>query len=210
MARIAPILAILIVGAVVGPQPASACVSFGPPVVGPITAGYAPVGAYAGHWGVDFDTEVDTPIQAAESGTVTWAGPVVDNLSVTIHHGGGLRSSYSYLSAVLVNVGDRVTRGTVIGLGGDDHLHFSVRIGSAYIDPMSVLTCVQGAVSSGLRLVPVSYPPAGATRHSGRHVRSSPHRPSSRGRDRLSPTRPRRSAVHPGGGPLAEVRPSCL
>lgn len=158
------------------PWPASACVAFGYPVDGPITAGFSPDGEYAGHWGVDFDTDVGTPIHAAESGTVTWAGLVVENLTVTIHHGGGLRSSYSYLSDVHVEAGQWVPRGAVVGSGSDDHLHFSVRIGSRYIDPLNVLTCVQGDISPGLRLVPVSYPAARATWHSRRYVRSAPSR----------------------------------
>ena len=76
-----------------------------PPVTGEIIRGFAPAGRYAGHWGIDYATPFGSPVAAPYSGLVTFAGSVAGRLSVTIEHGGGLRSSLSYLSTVTVTRG---------------------------------------------------------------------------------------------------------
>ncbi len=73
------------------------CAALRPPVDGVIVRGFAPVGRFGGHWGVDFKADPGTPVTAAGGGVVTFAGSVAGRLSVTIAHGGGLRTSYSYL-----------------------------------------------------------------------------------------------------------------
>ena len=73
---------------------------------------FAPQGPYAGHWGVDLQAEAGTPVVAVAAGVVTFAGPVAGRLSVTVHHGGGVRTSYSYLSAVTVAAGQAVAAGS--------------------------------------------------------------------------------------------------
>jgi murein DD-endopeptidase MepM/ murein hydrolase activator NlpD len=100
---------------------------------------FDPVGSYGGHWGVDLAVPTGTPVRPIASGVVTFSGEVAGRASVTVHHGGGLRSSYSYLTDRLVGVGQRVAPPTVIGTSGVDHgipaLHLSVRVGRTYVDP---------------------------------------------------------------------------
>jgi len=118
------------------------------PVAGRVVGPYAPTGAYSGHWGLDLAAGFGTPVRAGGEGVVTFAGSVAGMLSVTIDHGGGLRSSVSFLSVVLVEVGAQVEAGTVVGKSGWAHsgamLHFSVRVNGEYTDPFPYLVCAAG------------------------------------------------------------------
>ncbi len=133
----------------------TSCGLLAAPVDGPVVRAFAPQGRFGGHWGVDLTVAVGTPVAAADDGVVTFAGDVAGVASVTVNHGGGLRTSYSYLSAVDVTMGDSVLRGGLIGHSGVDHglavLHFSVRVGDRYVDPVLLLGCV--SPGAGLRLV---------------------------------------------------------
>ncbi|MEE8497295.1 MAG: M23 family metallopeptidase [Acidimicrobiia bacterium] len=125
-----------------------------PPVPGAVVRPFAPDGAYGGHWGVDLAADKGSVVRAADFGVVTFAGPVAGRLSVTIHHGGGVRTSYSYLSNVVVSVGSHVALGDIVGTSGTDHgrpvVHYSLRIGSIYRAP-PILSCVL-VPADGLRL----------------------------------------------------------
>lgn len=120
----------------------SASCLFSPPVDGPIVRGFAPQGAYGGHWGIDLAVPIGTPVRAIASGVVSFSGEVAGRASVTVDHGGGLRSSYSYLTARSVSQGQRISSGMVVGESGIDHgipaLHLSLRLGSVYVDPARV------------------------------------------------------------------------
>jgi len=122
---------------------------------GPVARPFAPVGRYAGHWGIDYAMETGSVVTAVSNGVVTFAGPVAGMRSVTIDHGGGVRTSYSYLESIGVSIGDRVRRGHVLGTSGTDHglsaLHFSVRVHGSYVDPSFMFSCNRGTV----RLSPV-------------------------------------------------------
>ncbi len=182
------------------------------PVPGPMVSPYGPEGRYAGHHGADFASPGESPVFAAGHGTVTFAGSVAGMLTITIDHGGGLRSSVSYLSAVAVVAGDRIGMGAVIGRSGLAHeraaVHFSVRIGDAYTDPMPFLLCRAGG-EERLYLLP---PPPGSyarfrvKRPDGRDFRSTPHRPSAGRRSRLPPARRRSSPLHSRRFALAKGR----
>ena len=135
----------------------TSCPHLEEPVPGTIVRGFAPIGRYAGHWGVDFESEPGSSVAAAEAGTVTFAGEVAGIFSVTVHHGGGLRTSYSYLSEVGVVAGQQVARGDAVGTSGVDHgiaaVHFSVRIGDVYQDPENWFECFRSPAPA-LSLVP--------------------------------------------------------
>lgn len=137
----------------------TSCVGLEPPSDGAITGAFAPGPGYSGHWGVDYLVGSDGSVKAAAGGRVTFSGRVVGNLVVTVDHGGGLKTSYSYLDRSLVARGQLVKRGMVVGRASDDSLHgglhFSVRIGGTYIDPETVVGCRPRSPSAGLRLVPV-------------------------------------------------------
>jgi pimeloyl-ACP methyl ester carboxylesterase len=116
-----------------------------PPVGGVVVRPFvAPIAEYAaGHRGVDFTATSGTAVRAANDGTVSFAGTVAGALHVVVAHEGGIRTSYSFLASVDVDVGQQVVRSQVVGRAGgsgEGHgagiLHFGVRIGDRYVDPM--------------------------------------------------------------------------
>jgi murein DD-endopeptidase MepM/ murein hydrolase activator NlpD len=118
------------------------------PVVGPVIRGFdPPEDPYgSGHRGIDIAAALSTPIRAPEAGVVSFAGKVGGALYVTIDHGGGLQSTYSWLSAIAVRKGDVVARGATIGATGPGHpntspphLHLGVRLDGSYVDPLAFL-----------------------------------------------------------------------
>ncbi|NND84840.1 MAG: peptidoglycan DD-metalloendopeptidase family protein [Acidimicrobiia bacterium] len=139
------------------PTVAPVCVGFVPPVEGAIVEAFAPEGTYAGHWGIDFDVPPGTMAGAAAPGVVAFAGEVVGVRSVTVDHGGGVRSTVSWLGEVAVGSGETVEIGQPLGRFGGGHeggLHFSVRVDGAYVDPGPLLGCIGGGYSDALALVP--------------------------------------------------------
>ena len=134
------------------------CVGLSAPIDGSVTRSFGPIGRYGGHWGIDYETmAVGAHVVSAASGTVTFAGVVVGNRAVTVDHGGGLKTSYSYLGEALVDRGDWVRRGDRIGVGAvpRDHatVHFSVRVHESYVDPEPLVGCVRRPPSAGLSLI---------------------------------------------------------
>jgi murein DD-endopeptidase MepM/ murein hydrolase activator NlpD len=99
------------------------------------------------HAGIDLVAARGTPVAAAGSGRVVWAGfrPGGWGLLVTIAHRDGVRSMYAHLSRVDVKLGQRVATGERIGLVGGTgdatgpHLHFELRVRSAAVDPLTAL-----------------------------------------------------------------------
>ncbi|MGH8928366.1 MAG: murein hydrolase activator EnvC family protein, partial [Acidimicrobiia bacterium] len=118
------------------------------PVAGDVVEPYGPVGRFGGHWGIVLAAQIGTPVRAAGSGRVSFAGSVAGMLSVTIDHGGGLRSSVSYLSTITVGQGNAVVAGATLGFSGRAHgreaLHLSVRVDGRYTDPHPYLLCGAG------------------------------------------------------------------
>jgi murein DD-endopeptidase MepM/ murein hydrolase activator NlpD len=96
------------------------------------------------HAGVDFPAPLGTPVYAARSGRVTWAGWHNGGfgLAVTVSHGRGERTIYAHLSRIDVRVGVWVGQGVRVGLVGASghatgpHLHFEVRVRGAAVDPL--------------------------------------------------------------------------
>lgn len=125
---------------------------FRPPVDAPVTDPFrSPENPYGpGNRGVEYDTEPGDVVRAAASGTVVFAGAVAGTLHVTLDHGGGLLSSYSYLQRISVRVGTSVARGAVIGIAGE-RLHFGVRLQGGYTDPDTFI----GVRRVRVRLVPL-------------------------------------------------------
>jgi len=103
-------------------------------------------GQQAMHEGIDFITDVGTPVVAAAGGVVQFAGfhPQYGNM-VDIDHGNDLVTRYAHLSKVLVKEGDLVQRGRRIGDSGSTgrstgpHLHFEVRYRGVAQNPMKFL-----------------------------------------------------------------------
>nr|WP_246248010.1 M23 family metallopeptidase [Micromonospora maritima] len=101
------------------------------------------------HAGIDFAMPAGTPIRAAAAGTVVKAGDVGDGYgnSVFVDHHNGYLTHYAHQSRLLVDVGDKVKAGQVIGYEGatgdatGPHLHFEVHQGAMWnqIDPAPFL-----------------------------------------------------------------------
>jgi hypothetical protein len=136
------LLVVVIVGAG-GPPPARAespPVAYLEPVDAPVVDPFrAPSGPYgAGNRGLEYATVPFAPVHAAASGTVLFAGAVAGTLHVTVLHGDGLRTSYSFLAAVVVGPGATVQQGQVLGLSGE-RLHVGVRDpDGTYLDPAAL------------------------------------------------------------------------
>jgi murein DD-endopeptidase MepM/ murein hydrolase activator NlpD len=138
------LLALLAVVAVTtAPAASSAAIDLIQPIPGPISRHFEPPPTpySAGHRGIDFRAQVGTPVVAAAAGTVSFAGQVGGSLFVSIDHPGGLKTTYSFLSAVLVKKGQTVAQGQQIARSGpgaageDPNLHFGLRSGTDYLDP---------------------------------------------------------------------------
>lgn len=71
-----------------------------------------------GHRGVDLAAAPGTPIRASAAGTVRFAGTVAGTPTVSVDHGGGLRTTYEPVIAQ-VRTGDQVSRGTILGVLAD-------------------------------------------------------------------------------------------
>ena len=125
---------------------------FRPPVDAPVSDPFRPPdGPYgAGNRGIEYDTRPGEVVRAAATGTVSFAGAVAGSLFVTLDHGGGVLSTYSYLERISVRRGADVAAGQVVGLAGE-FLHFSVRVDGDYVDPAAFI----GVRRVRVRLVPL-------------------------------------------------------
>ncbi|MGZ6545052.1 MAG: murein hydrolase activator EnvC family protein [Actinomycetota bacterium] len=128
--------------------PARATGSWTWPVVGPVVRGFDPPDSPygSGHRGIDIAAPVGTLVRAPAEGVVSFAGNVGGHLFVTIDHGGGLLSTSSFLSSLLVHKGDLVAQGQGVALSGAGHVgdtapsvHLGVRLNGLYVDPLDYL-----------------------------------------------------------------------
>jgi murein DD-endopeptidase MepM/ murein hydrolase activator NlpD len=95
------------------------------------------------HMGLDMAVPTGTPIRAPAPGIVSFAktGLVLTGGTVLIDHGFGLDSSFLHMSRVVVEVGDRVERGDVIGAAGatgrasGPHVHWGFNWFDVRLDP---------------------------------------------------------------------------
>lgn len=102
--------------------------------------------ARAPHSGVDLRASTGTRIHAANAGRVVLAKDLFfSGNAVFLDHGLGVYSVYLHLSEILVEAGQTVERGEVLGLAGatgrvtGPHLHWGVRVLDARVDPFSLI-----------------------------------------------------------------------
>lgn len=112
------------------------------PVVRAFEAPSSPFGP--GHRGVDLSAAAGSPVLAAGDGVVVYAGAVAARTLVSLEHRGGLRTTYEPI-APAVSAGRQVRRGDVIGHLQEGHcaspcLHWGVRRGTEYLDPLRLVT----------------------------------------------------------------------
>jgi murein DD-endopeptidase MepM/ murein hydrolase activator NlpD len=106
----------------------------------------------APHSGADFVSPSGTPVRAPASGRVVLAQDLYfSGRTVILDHGLGVFSQLLHLSRIDVAVGQTVRAGTVVGLVGatgrvtGPHLHWSLRVGGARVDPLSALALLEDA-----------------------------------------------------------------
>ena len=96
------------------------------------------------HGGIDFKSNYAEPVLATSNGKVTWAGPhgPYGNL-VEIFHDSGVSTRYGHLKSVNVSLGQKISRGDLIGWMGSTgrstgpHLHYETRVNGRVIDPQN-------------------------------------------------------------------------
>jgi murein DD-endopeptidase MepM/ murein hydrolase activator NlpD len=98
------------------------------------------------HGGTDFLSPTGTPIKAPAPGRVVLAKDLYyTGGTVVIDHGLGIISLFAHLSATTARAGDALRAGTVVGQVGATgrvtgaHLHWTVRVNGARVDPLSLL-----------------------------------------------------------------------
>jgi murein DD-endopeptidase MepM/ murein hydrolase activator NlpD len=105
------------------------------------------MGTASFHSAIDIAAPTGTPITAARSGTVVYAGwsnRGYGNL-VKIQHSGGDETWYAHQSEIWVGVGQAINQGETIGLVGSTglstgpHLHFELHEGGNAVDPLAYL-----------------------------------------------------------------------
>ena len=99
------------------------------------------------HYGIDIAAKKGTKIKSSGSGVVTMAE---DDLyytggTIIMDHGHGISTIYSHLEHIMVNVGDEIKQGDIIGTVGSTgrstgpHLDFRINWFQTRLDPMSIL-----------------------------------------------------------------------
>jgi murein DD-endopeptidase MepM/ murein hydrolase activator NlpD len=116
------------------------------PLAGAAGDGFGPRGVRF-HAGIDIPAASGTSVAAAGDGIVVAAGWRDGGFgrTVQIEHDQGVTTLYAHLSELLAKPGQRISRGTTLGLVGatgdatGPHLHFEVRVRGAAVDPMTAL-----------------------------------------------------------------------
>jgi murein DD-endopeptidase MepM/ murein hydrolase activator NlpD len=96
------------------------------------------------HGGIDFKGVYGEPVLATSNGRITWAGAhgPYGNL-VEIFHDNGVSTRYAHLRSANVSLGQKITRGDIIGWMGNTgrstgpHLHYETRVNGRVIDPQN-------------------------------------------------------------------------
>jgi murein DD-endopeptidase MepM/ murein hydrolase activator NlpD len=125
-------------------QPAAPSAEFRWPARGRVITGF---GGSGSNEGINIAVPDGTPVKAAESGTVAYAGSEVKGYGnlVLIRHDNGYVSAYAHNGEIEVKRGQKVNRGQTIAKSGQSgnvtspQLHFEIRKGSQPVDPMQYL-----------------------------------------------------------------------
>jgi len=117
------------------------------PVQGQVTERFGKQAAGIANEGISIAAADGAPIKAAAGGEIAYVGSNVRDYGnmVIVRHPGGELTSYAHAKEILVNKGDRVLPGDVLGYVGKTgnaktpQLHFAMREGNHAIDPMGKL-----------------------------------------------------------------------
>ncbi len=127
---------------------ASLGISLIKPITGTITSRFGSVSSIrsGAHTGLDIGASSGTPVKAAASGTVIWAGykGSLGNL-VVIQHSNGVQTYYGHCSKIYVSSGQSVSQGQTISAVGSTgnstgpHLHLEIRVNGVAYNPQNYL-----------------------------------------------------------------------
>ena len=129
------------------------CSHFVIPVPGAVTSQFGPR-RYRFHYGTDLRLNVGDTVRAAFSGKVRiieYEARGYGNY-IVVRHDNGLETVYGHLSAVLVNLNQKVKAGDLIAYGGNTghstgpHLHFETRYLGNAINPATIIDFNSGLV----------------------------------------------------------------
>jgi murein DD-endopeptidase MepM/ murein hydrolase activator NlpD len=117
------------------------------PLAAPVGDGFGPRGNRF-HAGIDLVAPRGTPVGAAASGRVVFAGFAAGGWGklVIVAHASGVKTMYAHLASVAVHRAESVAAGARVGTVGASghangpHLHFEVRLRGAAVDPRSALS----------------------------------------------------------------------
>jgi murein DD-endopeptidase MepM/ murein hydrolase activator NlpD len=125
--------------------------AFGAPVPEPANSAFGTRSILNGeprspHGGADFPSPAGTPIEAPNAGRVVLAEALYyTGNTVVVDHGLGLYSLFAHMTDIRVQGGDAVKKGDVLGTVGSTgrvtgaHLHWSVRLNGARVDPVALV-----------------------------------------------------------------------
>lgn len=118
------------------------------PVRGRILAAYGPRGDGTHNDGINIGAPRGTAVEAVDAGVVAYTGNELRGYGnlILIRHANGWISAYAHCDQLLVQRGEKVARGQVIGRVGstgnvrEPQLHFELRHGHQPVDPREFLT----------------------------------------------------------------------
>lgn len=111
------------------------------------------------HSGLDIANAMNTPVYATADGTVRlcdWQSGY--GRLIILDHGYGLRTCYGHLLKILVKSGEKVKRGSLIGLMGSTgtstgyHLHYEVQFNGNTVNPVRYLRKLPAQLASSRKL----------------------------------------------------------
>lgn len=100
-----------------------------------------------GHDGLDMAAPKNTPIYATRAGVVSFTGYQEGGAGnyIWINHGDGYKSIYMHMTRYVVEQGQTVEAGELIGYVGStgrstgNHLHFGIKYGTSMVDPQKYI-----------------------------------------------------------------------
>lgn len=113
------------------------------PLKGKIISGFGRRGSGLHNDGINIAADPNTPVKAADTGTVVYAGNELTGYGnlLLVRHANGYVTAYAHNKKLLVDRGDTVSRGQTIALVGSTgdvdrpQLHFEIRKGDRAVDP---------------------------------------------------------------------------
>ncbi|MEN6543117.1 LysM peptidoglycan-binding domain-containing M23 family metallopeptidase [Parvibaculum sp.] len=129
------------------PTPPTPAGDFIWPIKGPVISSYGPKEGGLHNDGVNIAVPVGSPVKAAQSGVVAYAGNELKGYGnlLLIRHANGWMTAYAHNSKLLVKRGDTVVKGQTICLSGSSgsvtspQVHFEIRKGAKAVDPRGVI-----------------------------------------------------------------------